>query len=563
MSAFRPDGALLLLAPLVGACGGGSGGGGGGHSGSPLTDLGLSAIAMQGRGELWVLQVSELGEGARDRNGDGDTDDVTLTIYDLADGSLTDLSLALATAPFALLTVGDVLVAFGVSEAGQGGTDLNGDGDADDVVLHVYDSNARAVTNSARAMAAQQPAIGAANVAFGVDEAGQNGTDLNSDGDTTDSVLHVYDSRTHGVTNAQRALTSEITFNDHAFAHTTDEPSAGADLNGDGDQSDANVFETFDVVLGGIVSVPLAVRGRPLVTGVEDWYLLADEGQEGADLDGDGDQSEGVLYRIEPHLGTQVSLGLSSADTFRSLAGTFKVAFVVQEVDAVDHNSDGDLDDTRVVLYDTVTGIVFESNLAIDPTSPLAFAGNQLALLSDEGASAHDWNLDGDQLDDVLWLMQIDSGLTIDTQLAMETMEASGALLLLTRLESEAGSDWNGDGDALDEVAFTLDASTLTLTNTHLAVAGGVQANADSLLLLARESDENRDLNDDADLDDLVYVLHERATQTNTSLRAATTVLDGRLLADGRAVLLISEAGQGADLNGDGDLDDSVLHVLE
>ena len=49
-----------------------------------------------------------------------------------------------------------------------------------------------------------------------------------------DLVVHIYDARTGLTTNAQRSWTSAITFHDHAFGFTTDEPSSAADLNGDG-----------------------------------------------------------------------------------------------------------------------------------------------------------------------------------------------------------------------------------------------------------------------------------------------------------------------------------------
>jgi hypothetical protein len=59
-------------------------------------------------------------------------------------------------------------------------------------------------------------------------------------------------------------------------------------------------------------------------------------------------------------------------------------------------------------------------------------------------------------------------------------------------------------------------------------------------------------------------VLHDVATRTNTNLRlAAQTPLAAALSDSGHGLLLVSELAQGEDLNGDGDLDDSVLFRFE
>jgi hypothetical protein len=46
------------------------------------------------------------------------------------------------------------------------------------------------------------------------------------------------------------------------------------------------------------------------------------------------------------------------------------------------------------------------------------------------------------------------------------------------------------------------------------------------------------------------------------SLRLATTTFDGELAESGRAAVLVSEQAQGADLDGDGDQLDQVLHLV-
>ena len=65
--------------------------------------------------------------------------------------------------------------------------------------------------------------VGAGHVAFAVSEAAQGGADLDSSGGASGSVLHVYDARTGLTRNAERNVTGAIVFHDHAFAITTDE----------------------------------------------------------------------------------------------------------------------------------------------------------------------------------------------------------------------------------------------------------------------------------------------------------------------------------------------------
>ena len=67
-----------------------------------------------------------------------------LHIYDANTGTTTNLGLAGQTSGW----MGSESYVFGVSEAAQGGVDLNGDGDAADrYVLHLYDVNTQRVTN--------------------------------------------------------------------------------------------------------------------------------------------------------------------------------------------------------------------------------------------------------------------------------------------------------------------------------------------------------------------------------------------------------------------------------
>jgi hypothetical protein len=152
------------------------------------------------------------------------------------------------------------------------------------------------------------------------------------------------------------------------------------------------------------------------------------------------------------------------------------------------------------------------------------------------------------------------------TELGLDalSLQQAGGWLLYPRSEEAADEDWNGDGDVDDVVSFYWDPLLSLTTNTGIHSTGSAAAAADdSILLVAPENPELVDLNGDGDTNDMVYVLHDVATRTNSSLRVAVSIPGAGLTPDGRGLLLVSESGQGTDLNGDGDELDSVLHRID
>lgn len=82
-------------------------------------------------------------------------------------------------------------ISFAVVEASQGNTDLNGDGDASDRVLHIHDAPGDRLLNSGFATIPNLYFIDGDHVVTAVSEGAQGASDLNGDGDTTDNVLHL------------------------------------------------------------------------------------------------------------------------------------------------------------------------------------------------------------------------------------------------------------------------------------------------------------------------------------------------------------------------------------
>lgn len=550
--------ALLVLGLLCLGCRNGS-------EDALLTNLGLAARNLTGSGELQAFVVPEFSQDGTDLNGDGDVLDQIAYVYDFATGELTGLGLA-QDGP---LVVEGNLVAFGVRESSEGASDLNADGDTDDDVLHVYDSATGVTTNTGLAVAGV-PALGIGTVVFLVPEEFQAGDDLNGDGDALDFVLHAYDARTQVTTNAQRAVVTGPSFHDHAFAITTDEASAQADLNGDGDLTDVSIFELYDLLLGGLEQTPaaLASASPPLAVGVDDWVALLDEGEMQLDLNGDGDELDGVWHDIDPHGGAQLATGFSSLSGFGSISDGSVFGLIAMEVAGVDVNADGDQLDTYAVLHDPLHGQSFSTDLALGAL-PLALAGGYLAFAVNESAQGADRNGDLDLDDDVLHLCAIASGSVTDTGFAVADLVAVGPGLLLWLDESQDGLDRNADGDALDLVLAKFQPGAPTLENLGLASTPPLIAVTGSFALVSiSEADQGRDLNGDGDLLDAVPWRIElgfpldSAPELETNLASATAG-QGTVLADGRGLVTLSEADEGLDLNGDGDQLDAVLHRFD
>src|SRR5262249_29925869 len=149
-------------------------------------------------GAVVAFLTPEAAQG-KDLNGDGDTADRVLQLYRADTGALVNVGQAaeefvLGGAP------GRELVAFRTREGAQ---DLNGDGDTRDDVLQVYDVASAALLNTHQAVTPcrleacdpRAPSrVGRDTVTFLTFETDQN-RDLNGDGDTGDLVLQLLNVR--------------------------------------------------------------------------------------------------------------------------------------------------------------------------------------------------------------------------------------------------------------------------------------------------------------------------------------------------------------------------------
>lgn len=278
--------------------------------------------------------------------------------------------------------------------------DLNGDGDVDDVLLQVLD-----VTQSpARARSlgrADAVAVHAGRAAFLQPEAG---VDLNGDGDGDDLVVQIYDGTQ--VRNLGRAAVDLVLSDTWLAARVSEAAQGHMDLNGDGD-SDDTVLEVIAVDGSNWANVAVAASAIQ-ISGAKIAALVSEAGQQ-QDLNGDGDRLDRVVDVYDADTQTMHPVGFAAEDM---VIGPSMLAFRSREAAqaATDLNGDGDtLDDVLQVfdlqsqrLINTAQAVTPCRLVACDPRAPYRVFQDTVRFLTLEDAQASDLNEDGDVSDLVL-----------------------------------------------------------------------------------------------------------------------------------------------------------------
>jgi hypothetical protein len=520
-----------------------------------VTNLGVAVDvgSVNPSGGLVAFMVSE-SDQALDLNGDGDTDDHVVHAYDSSVG-MTNLGLAGDPVP-GFMSIDGGVASFNVSELAQG-TDLNGDGDMADFVVHVYDSVANTTTNLGLATPSPGDSIVRDGfVGFPVSEASQGGTDLNSDGDASDDVVHLHDVAANSTTNLGLA-TSEptVTVNDGFAAFTVNEADQGTDLNSDGDTTD-DVMHVCDGATATtdnleLAAVPSGVRhlgGGVLVFSVR-------EANEGVDKNGDGDTTDFVAHADDTTTGTVSNLGVAVG--LISGSGGVAAFAVPESAQDADLNGDGDKTDGVVHVYDAAVATTTNLGLA---AAAVRVSNGFVAVMSSEPGDGTDYNGDGDASDFVIQVYDVAASSTTNLGLAISALQVDGGPLALVVDEADQGVDLNGDADTTDGVAHVYDLGSAAMTNLGLAATGGIRANGDLVGVSVVEADQGVDENGDGDISDLVAHVYDHAAGTTSNLGVAAS--SSISVGGGLAAWLASESDQdNSDLNGDGDSIDEVVHV--
>lgn len=242
-------------------------------------NLGLAATDVSLSTSHIGALVSESAEGAADRNGDSDADDAVVALYSLASASWTNVGQAADA-----LEVSGARAAFLTPESAQNDKKMNGDKDTTDRVAQVYDADTGKLRNLK--LAAEEMVLGDEEgsacgprhlLAIRMSEAAQDDTDRNGDGDAIDDVLVVYDFVSDEILETGQAITPcTLEICDPTAPYRVDggtvkfltlEAEQNEDLDGDGSIGGL-VLQSFDVctqVTTVISAVDPATPTDPLV----------------------------------------------------------------------------------------------------------------------------------------------------------------------------------------------------------------------------------------------------------------------------------------------------------
>lgn len=533
-----------------------------------VTNLGLAVsradFAVTADGRHLGFLVDEARHGGQDLNGDGDALDDVFHVLDLWTGSLSNEGLA---GTYDTLSASDSRFAWVVYEPDQGGTDLNGDGDAVDSLHVALDPSTNTVISplGSKLTFAENPWAAVIVPEFG--------DDFNGNGATNDRVLFAWNTTSGAfeLIDPPSVLLTTVTNGPSMLFLAAED---GLDLNGDGDTLDW-ILHAYDAGTGALFVTGLAMLQLPWTRdGVE--ALPVFEGSQGQDLNGDGDMLDEVLYvfhrptfDLQPvglALGSDsVPVGHANAQgTVVSIEGE-RVAFSVPEIDqGQDLNGSGALDGSILHVYDvvsrTTTNLAFAVWQHVVETGHVVFEVRELT-------QGQDLNGDGDQEDYVLHDHSLETGQTVNLGLTTQSdrllrFQAAGGTVAFLVDEAAQGAVLNGDGDQGDEILHVYDLATGALTNTMLGAERRFLLGDRALYFTVNEANPpSADLNGDGDEDD--SVLFAVDTRTHAVNPVGLAVAEIVLVVGRRGFVLVSEVEAGVDLNGDGDaLDPYVLHMV-
>ncbi len=547
---------LLIVAPilLLQACGGGSGG-------SP--DNGASVLNSQlaiasnytggvvGMGTLAFAMVSELEQGGTDLNGDGDFADNVMFMIDSVTGMRTNLGIAATVG----VATNDTHIAWGVSEASQGGVDMNGDGDMGDRVVVVFDPSLPVSPanpfNTGMSIDENSPLIGSGNLfVFATNEINQ-GIDLNGDTNLDDFVVHSFDTSSMTLFNTGLA-TVDFSFRTQfdLFIFTADEPSqetgmggAAADLNSDGDGADTILYlvnPSMAMITGLPRSIVPASYGIYGSAAMPVLVFSIDEANSGAvsfnstGLTSDFDAQDFICAVFDVNTMTETIPGGGIAvEPLRYSGSATRLVFSVSETENADNgtdfNADGDTSDFVPFWLDLANpAMIHNVGIAQDDGTtgfPLV-CGESILILADEatqGPNGTNYNGalgDVDFQDTVFFHVNTVGGVTVPTNLNFagnEGLCSDVAFDFLTVIANEAAngsSDLNNDGDTGDEIAyfFSITAGVVSTTPTQVGSSGNtvLQDCGTSVRYLSFAPENSSiafgDANNDGDFDDHVLL---------------------------------------------------------
>lgn len=487
------------------------------HPAGAQSTLGLDVLnarrelsgQMWGAGHWTAFCVDEDG---RDMNGDGDDRDTVLCLIDARTMAVTETGIAIEYGlsdddeSWPVATSPD-LIAVAMSEADNGGKDLNGNGVATDDVLALYQPSTRQRT--VLGVAGRNPVFNNGKLYFLQSEMASR-KDLNGDTDGRDTVVSVYDP----ATKQTESLGSESDAGfevegDWLLARTNEVAQGNKDLNGDGDTQD-EVARLYHIPTRKWTNTTLecsfdvALSSKLVIVGVDE------KKQANKDLNGDGDITDVVAY-IWDLAGAPDDIVSHITNTGQDCSGGVSAdggvaGFVTAEAAQAnkDLNVDKDVDDDVAQCYLLASKKVV--NIGRDASGGMVTGAEKVIFTCSEiGQGDADLNKDRDADDDVLMIYDpatgkvINVGCTVDGELAC----AEGTLAWRVLEADQFDRDLNRDADTDDSIVFVMDLAKGTFGSTSYAGGQYLRATARGAGFAVLEVDQgNRDLNMDKDLDD-------------------------------------------------------------
>jgi len=356
---------------------------------------------------------------------------------------------------------------------------------------------------------------------------------------------------------------------DSGLAWVFESAQNGTDLNGDGDALD-RVAHHISLSSGTVENLGVAYGQMATDSGDEAlWGFGVSESSQGADLDGDGLLASTVPFLYQPAAHQWTPLATPG---LRMLVAKFGRAAVSRDemIHGADLNGDGDMLDEIVELLEPETGTRILTGLALAQPAPGVVLYNSVRLGEAhatlqvyEDQQGADLNGDGDMADLTAFVIDLTTEEVVNTGLQGTPFLAGTHLLLNVWEYAQDGQDLNGDGDIRDAVVQKIELTSWTTTNVGLAgtpLAPGTH-------LVAFPVWETKqgltDLNGDGDIADHVWSVHELATGATANLKLAGAGAGKHTGAD-FIVFLVSEVASGeVDLNGDGDAFDVVAMAYD
>jgi hypothetical protein len=491
------------------------------------------------------------------------------------------------------------LVFAAVSEA-ETGTDLNADGDLLDDVIHEVDTTTITAQPMGLAVAGRILTSNV-HVAFLVSEAGQAGSDFNGDGDFADLIWFVYDPAlafSPGTNPVNTAIAAPFAGNSAGtaggFVLLESEAAARADRNGDGDQADV-VPRVFDGAAFAVSPLLAPAYALPTTLVARNGHVLyaASEAAQGVSLNGDGDLLDFALHAIDFTTGLptlrRVGGGAARAVAGHPFALTDNAAvYFIDEAgeNGIDLNNDADANDAILAVYDLATGS--GETMPFTPSIPsfavagatavgIGVGGTRAIVAVSEPGQKRDINNDFDQLDFILAWVDTTAPATLNLHatvaLAART-PAIGATRGLVAVSEGAsgfqGTDLNLDGDKADAVLFLVDTGTSPGTVSSFSLAAPVYEilGVDAFVGVDESAQGGGDLNGNASATDVVQFYIDLGDPIPAPRGLGIVATSGtffRLSPQEVRVAAVLPEGQSpiyGDLNADGDTDDSALELI-